>query len=114
MDRRRSHRYDFEGPVTFLWRDQQSAWQRGQGSARDISDVGIFVFSDYQPPVGSTVQLETCFAHTGLTESVQIQASGEIIRVDEVNESQVKRGFAVSTDSLKLFDSRPGHMSSRF
>lgn len=113
MDRRRSHRHDFEGPVSFLWRDHEGAWRRGSGAARDISELGIFVFSDSQPPIGSAVRLETCFAHTGLTE-VQIQASGEVIRVDETSRSQMKSGFAVTTDSLRLFDSEPGQVSGHF
>jgi PilZ domain len=110
MDRRRSNRYDLTSPVGFFWRNADGLWCRREGTARDISESGVFVFTDQPPTVGSAIRFELSFAHPASAQRVQIQANGSVVRIDRPD-GEPREGFAATTKNLRLFDCEPNDKS---
>jgi hypothetical protein len=101
-DQRKSSRYELGAVVSFLWKDLQGNHHAGAGYMRDVSVRGLFVITPMPPPIGTKVRLEICF-ESSLTDSpIEIQAKGQVCRVEPDNQNGEHRGFAASTKRFKL------------
>ena len=52
------------------------------GVLRDISEGGVFFYSDFKPPVGTEVRIT--FIPAGLNRSPRIYCEGTVVRVEQV------------------------------
>jgi PilZ domain len=86
-------RFPLEAPVAFRWTDENGTRQQGEGSSRDISEHGAFVFAAACPPVGSNVELRIPLE--GLPDATGIDVQGSVIRVERPAEGIGSSGFAV-------------------
>jgi PilZ domain len=73
--------------------DENGNRQQGEGSSRDISELGAFIFADACPPVGSSVRLR--IALEGLPDAKGIDVKGSVIRVEQAADAKGSHGFAV-------------------
>jgi hypothetical protein len=100
---RASIRFPLEAPVTFSWRDENGSHQHGEGSSRDISEVGAFVFAVVCPPVGSGVELRIPLE--GLPDTTRIDLAGRVIRIEQDDDGKGS-GFAVFRSFSETFSAR--------
>jgi hypothetical protein len=97
--RRKSIRFHLQTEVFFSWRDEDGKPQQGQGSVRDISEEGTFVFAAICPPVGTTVGLRMNLEGlSNAKESIPIEYQGQVVRVERPND-ETANGFAVQRRS---------------
>ncbi|HKC00258.1 MAG TPA: PilZ domain-containing protein [Terriglobales bacterium] len=100
MELRKTSRYPLELGVTFQWtNDDQDNF--GTGSTRDISAEGMFVFSENFPPCNAQLICEVKAPRSRSAGSLQIKASGRVVRVEDSQRSK-RSGFAVFGD-MQLF-----------
>jgi hypothetical protein len=100
---RTSIRFPLEAPVTFSWMDENGSRQHGEGSSRDISEGGAFVFALVCPAVGSSVELRVPLE--GL-DTTRIDLAGRVVRVEQAHDGKGANGFAVFSglgDSAESF-----------
>lgn len=93
---RASIRFPLEAAVVFSWTDEKGNRQQGQGSSRDISERGAFVFAADCPPVGSNVELRIPLE--GLPDTTRIDLDGCVVRVEQPHDGKGSSGFAVFRD----------------
>jgi PilZ domain len=92
MDRRQNQRFDLNAPVTYFWTKEENVQATGHGITRDVSQSGLFVLTDSFPPVGTAIELELSFhLHD---DSLQMRASGSIVRVEAGVGASGAQGFA--------------------
>jgi hypothetical protein len=101
MDRRRQDRHDLRTRVRFSWKGPEGI-RREDGLTRDVSEAGIFVLTDFHPPVGTTIRFEVSF-RSASAQQVRIRAQGQVVRVETADQSQAQCGFAAATKTIKLF-----------
>ena len=106
MDRRHHSRYDLRTRVRFSWKSPEGIC-REEGLTRDVSEAGIFVLTDFHPPVGTTIRFEVSFLSAS-AQQVRIRAQGQVVRVETADQSQAQCGFAAATKTIKLFDRELG------
>jgi hypothetical protein len=100
VELRKTSRYPLNLGVTFQWTDEDQDYF-GNGSTRDISAAGMFVFSEDCPPYDARLNCEVTAPRSRSAGSLQIKTSGRVVRV-EGSESGTPRGFAVFGD-MQLF-----------
>ena len=100
MELRKTTRYPLKLRVTFQWTDEGHDYF-GIGATRDIGAAGMFVFSEDCPPYDARVSCEVTAPRSRSAGSLQIEASGRVVRV-EGSKSGTGRGFAVCGD-VQLF-----------
>lgn len=93
MELRRTRRYPLELRVTFQWINEGQDYF-GIGSTRDIGVAGMFVFSEDCPPYDARVSCEVTAPRSRSAGSLQIEASGRVVRVER-SKSGTRSGFAV-------------------
>lgn len=100
MDRRQHTRFDLNAPVTYTWKDRKGSLRTGSGTTRDVSECGLFVFTDSLPPAGKIIRFEVTFPFRD-DSHIRMRAAGGVMRVE--NDSNAKaRGFAAVTKVLWL------------
>ncbi|HUO17288.1 MAG TPA: PilZ domain-containing protein [Verrucomicrobiae bacterium] len=72
LESRRAPRYPVQAPVTFTWSEEGQP-KTGEGWTRDISEIGVFVYSSCSPPHGARTHLEVVLPPLG--------ANGRILRI---------------------------------
>jgi hypothetical protein len=90
---RASIRFPLQAPVAFCWTDENGNRQQAEGSSRDISERGAFVFAATCPPVGSSVELRIPLE--GLPDTTGIDLAGSVVRVEQAHDGKGSGGFAV-------------------
>jgi len=89
-------RFPLQAQVSFWWTDENGIRQQGEGSSRDVSELGAFLYADACPPVGSIVNLRIDLE--GLPDTTGIDVEGRVIRIDKVQNGKGSSGFAVLRD----------------
>jgi hypothetical protein len=85
--------------VAFWWTDEHGKRQQGEGSSRDISEDGAFVFAPNCPPFGASVGLKMDLEGLpNATEPFPIEYQGQVVRVERPNGDSAS-GFAVLRSS---------------
>lgn len=87
-------RFPLEAPVAFWWTDRNGKRRDGEGSSRDLSERGAFVFATACPPVGARVELKIPLE--GLRDTTEIELVGCVIRVELArNGKKANTGFTI-------------------
>ena len=94
-------RFPLEAHVAFRWTDENGNRQQGEGSSRDISERGAFVFAVACPPMGSNVELRIPLE--GLPDANWIDLAGCVVRVEQAHSEKGSSGFAVFRDLFTGF-----------
>jgi len=94
---RKAIRFPLEVPIVFWWLDCGNE-KRSEGRTRDISEMGAFIFAPAYPPMGTQV----CFNFLlpmlpGLEAKTQVDAEGQVLRVERPSVREKRSGFAIST-----------------
>lgn len=91
IELRRFERYHLNPPAFFGWERADGIWQQSQGTTRDISTCGIFVYTEILPAPGEHLKVEVRLPSVdGTHQSVYLCGEGTVVRVMEVGRS----GFA--------------------
>jgi hypothetical protein len=99
-------RYPVEAPVLFWWKDENGNQRQGEGTSRDVSETGAFVFAQGCPPVGGVVQLRIfVVAPLDATRVLNMGFEGRVLRVDQSTPGRGKSGFAVLSHVASLRES---------
>jgi PilZ domain-containing protein len=100
VELRKTSRYPLDLGVTFWWTNEGQDYF-GTGSTRDISGEGMFIFSENCPPCNAQLTCEVTAPRSRSAGSLQIKASGRVVRVEDTQTSK-RCGFAVFCD-MRLF-----------
>lgn len=92
---RKSMRYPLEVPVSFSWTDENGIEQKGEGSSRDVSETGTYVFASGCPPTGADVELRLVVAARDAPRVLNMEFEGRVLRVERLAAAQARCGFAV-------------------
>jgi len=96
-------RYPLEAPVLFWWRDEIGNSHQGEGTSRDVSETGTYVFADSCPPAGANVALKILLvAPLDATKVLNFEFKGLVLRVEQAAPGRAKGGFAVLSDATIL------------
>jgi hypothetical protein len=96
-------RYPLEAQVSFHWKDKDGTERRGQGTSRDLSETGTFVFAPACPPVGSKVELRISVAALpSAASALRMELEGRVLRVEQTTVRKGSGGFAVATNGAAL------------
>ena len=99
-------RYPLEAKVSFHWKDKDGIRRQGEGTSRDLSETGTFVFAPACPPVGSDVELKISFAALpSAASALRMELEGRVLRVEQTTAGKGSGGFAVATNEATLRES---------
>jgi hypothetical protein len=91
MELRRFKRYRLNQPAFFGWERADEIWQQSQGTTRDISNCGVFVYAEILPAPGEHLKVGVHLPSVdGTHQSVHLCGEGTVVHVMEVGRS----GFA--------------------
>ena len=89
MERRKGRRYPLRAPAFCWWRHADGETRVTQGTSRDLSHRGAFIFSVSLPSPGAHVEVDVYLPSTGLTpRSVQLHGEGTVLRVSQPGNHQ--------------------------
>jgi hypothetical protein len=109
---RKSMRYPVEAPVLFWWKDENDSQRQGEGTSRDVSESGTFVFAPGCPQVGANVALRIfVVAPLDATRVLNLAFEGRVLRVEQTTPGGGKSGFAVLSlvANLREYGERTGN-----
>jgi PilZ domain len=98
-------RYPVQARVSFCWKGEDGDPRQGEGTSRDISETGTFVFAPDCPPVGAGVELRIFLVALPLaTKSLRMELAGRVLRVEQTAAGMGSSGFAVLTEGAILHE----------
>ena len=93
MDLRQSKRYQLRASAAFSWESADGRLLSGAGYTRDISPIGVFVFSGERLPVRTMIRLAlTLPSTTRDSVGATLNTLGRVVRAES-------DGFAVAADT---------------
>lgn len=105
MDRRRHQRFDLNGRVSYSWNDIGGTRRVSEGITRDVSECGVYVFTDCLPLAGTAIQIEVSFSFDDQSE-IRMRTRGKVLRVESKGMNP-KPGFAAASETVWLGKSMP-------
>ena len=102
MDRRRHGRYDLEAPLRFSWKGPGDVRHRAEGTIRNISVGGIFIFTDDPPPVGARVRFCVYFRSFLARSRLVMQTTAQVVRAEPSPQGKAPAGFAAALKTYIL------------
>ena len=101
MELRKAKRYFLTAPVLYTWENEGGMLHAGDGTTRDISIGGAFVFAKSPPPSGVHVKLDLYLPSlAGLPRSLQLHGEGEVVRVSTAGEAGFAAEVTFQTEGL--------------
>ena len=113
MERRQHTRYDLSASVAFFWKNQGGSRHDGEGFTRDLSEGGMFVFTDNPPPVGTIVRIDVFFPPFKTGAALQVKAKCEVLRLESSAAGETRGGFAAISKSFVLRNNPTGGLGMR-
>jgi hypothetical protein len=108
VERRRHTRYDLSATVAFVWKNRGGSRHQGEGFTRDLSEGGMFIFTDNAPPVGTLLRVDLFFPPLKTGSILQVKSKCEVMRVEPSEPGEARGGFAVLSKSFVLRNSQTG------
>lgn len=103
MELRKFIRYPMEAPANFSWVDPLGHPHGGEGSIRDISVGGVFLFTPTPPPPGSLVRMRIAFPMLpDAVSGMRMETEARVLRVELPEQAEEISGFAALTESFFL------------
>ena len=95
VNRRTDPRFPLRVPASFLWKDRLGEEHKGDGTTRDVSSSGAFIFTRLCPPPGAAVTVSISLPKISANaHGMQIRAMGKVTRIEASERGQSRRGFA--------------------
>jgi hypothetical protein len=101
VERRHAIRYELQIPVAFFWENATGGKFQGEGVTRDISEAGVYVFTEECPPPKSKVRVEIMLAQPGIA-SASLKGKMQVRRVEATTEKSGRCGFALGGKTFSL------------
>lgn len=80
--------------------------QHAEGRSRDISERGLFVFTNNCPPLGVTIGLRVLVPeYPNIAQGLRVHVEGRVLRVDRSRIGPETCGFAVFSEETRLKES---------
>jgi hypothetical protein len=99
---RKAIRFPLEASVIFFWKGANGMDQQGTGRSRDVSEHGVFVFTESCPPLGAKVDLSISLPEAGdIAQALRLQIEGHVLRVHDTSGAG-DSGFAVLSEQTLL------------
>jgi hypothetical protein len=89
--------------VVFFWENAEGDKFQAEGITREISHVGVYVFSRKCPPLKCEVRVEVTLAQPGIV-SGSLKGRMQVLRVEDGPEEFGGCGFALGGTPLSLSD----------
>ena len=103
MERRRDIRYRLGVPVVFSWESSKGKRLQGEGSTRDLSVAGAFVYTSTCPAPDANVLMDVLLPHLHQTApAVTMQMEARVLRVEHPPEGTGRSGFAAASQKHDL------------
>ena len=99
MQRRRHERCDCEVPLYFSWKDPGGASHQASGTVRNISAGGVFISTDYLPPVRSRIRFTLYFRSLLAGLHLVMRTTVEVIRMQKGGFAAVIKAYALCRDN---------------
>jgi hypothetical protein len=112
MDRRRNERHHVGGTVWFQWKDSIGTGRDEVGTLRNVSALGMFVETRFNPPPVGT-PLDIRFEFDAEKPTILIKTKGHITRIEVGQLVSQGFGFAASTGRMILKKSSQAPSLSR-
>ena len=94
---RKAIRFPLEAPIVFWWTDT-GIEKRSEGRTHDISEMGAFVLARTCPPSGIKIGFQVFLpVLPGFEPKAQVEAVGQVLRVEQAGGHEGRDGFAIST-----------------
>lgn len=101
MAERKHARIPLETATEIRWRDQQGEMHAAEGTTRDLSAAGVFVYSEVLPPLGAPVQFSLVLPQlVPDSPAIHLAAEGRVLRVER--DLLSRSGFAVINERFSL------------
>ena len=98
---RKTMRYPIQERVSFWWRDENGNRRQDEGTSRDVSEKGTFVFALHCPPVGADVRLRILIlAPLDAARILDMEFKGRVLRVEQCTPGGGKGGFAILSHAV--------------
>lgn len=95
-------RFPLEARVVFWWVDS-GITKRGEGRTRDISERGAFVLASTCPARGIQAGFKIFLpALPGSEQKTTLEAEGQVLRVEQAQETKEFEGFAILAQHIIL------------
>lgn len=94
-------RYPMTAPASFSWKDESGNQCKGEGTSRDVSETGAFIFAFTCPPAGADVTLRIVL----VAKALRVEVDGRVLRVEQGTGAVGNGGFAVLTSDAILRES---------
>jgi hypothetical protein len=96
LELRKYDRYQLGAPAVFEWEDVDGIEHHEEGTTRDISTTGLYLFSANCPPEGVEVKVQVSLpAMHASRPGWRLETEGKVIRVESSNGAGRKFGFAL-------------------
>jgi len=107
VNRRNDPRFPLCVPANFFWKDKLGEEHRAEGTTRDVSSSGAFIFTRLCPPPGAAVTVSISLPKISKNaHGMRIQALGNVMRVEASERGQSRRGFAFQSRQMFLGERR--------
>jgi len=98
MERRQDVRYRLTVPVVFSWESSKGKRLQGEGTTRDLSVAGAFVYTSTCPAPDTNVFMDVLLPPLQQTApAVTMQMEARVLRVEHPAEGTGRSGFAVAS-----------------
>jgi c-di-GMP-binding flagellar brake protein YcgR len=98
MQRRQYERCDCEVPLYFSWEDPEGASHQASGTVRNISAGGVFISSDYLPPVRSRIRFNLYFRAFLASSHLVMRTTAEVLRMQKDGFAAMIKAYALLRD----------------
>jgi len=99
---RKNIRYRMTASVIFRWSGPENGHYQGEGSTRDMSVAGAFVFSATCPPPNAVVQMEVLLPLSDGGSKALMKADMTVLRVEHDIDGNRRSGFSAVSKGFSL------------
>jgi hypothetical protein len=107
-ERRTALRYPLRLPVVFSWQDEAGRVQGCDGYSRDLGSRGIYVYAEFVPPLGVSVEMNVFLPRPEHSaRPSEIHAIGRVVRSERPGSPTPQgNGFAAMNHTTLLRETR--------
>jgi hypothetical protein len=101
MERRNAVRYRLQIPTVFRWEKSGQRFE-GEGTTRDISEKGAYIFSTTRPPFEGEITVEIVNARPEGGKRALLVGNMQVGRIEDGPEERGGVGFSLAGDVFRL------------
>lgn len=98
MERRENIRFRLGASVVFSWESSQGKRLKGEGSTRDLSVEGAYLYTSTCPPVNAIILVDVLLPRLHRTApALMIHTEARVLRIEHPLGDSGRSGFAVKS-----------------